>query len=71
MDLPGDRDRRRRLGDCDLQRPRRPIGMEGIALRAREFEPALKRELMRLIGAVLECPLPPLMDELDPATLSG
>ena len=26
-------------------------------------------ELMRLTGAVLECPLPPLLEELDPATL--
>jgi Zn-dependent protease with chaperone function len=26
-------------------------------------------ELMRLVGAVLDCPLPPLMDSLDPATL--
>jgi Zn-dependent protease with chaperone function len=27
-------------------------------------------ELMRLVGAVLDCPLPPLLDELDPATLA-
>jgi Zn-dependent protease with chaperone function len=26
-------------------------------------------ELMRLVGAVLDCPLPPLMESLDPATL--
>jgi Zn-dependent protease with chaperone function len=26
-------------------------------------------ELMRMIGAVLDCPLPPLLDEIDPATL--
>lgn len=26
-------------------------------------------ELMRLTGAVLDCPLPPLLEELDPATL--
>jgi Zn-dependent protease with chaperone function len=26
-------------------------------------------ELMRLVGAVLDCPLPPLLDSLDPATL--
>ena len=28
-------------------------------------------ELMRLAGAVLECPLPPLLTELDPATLAA
>jgi len=28
-------------------------------------------ELMRLIGAVLDCPLPPLLEELDPATLAA
>jgi Zn-dependent protease with chaperone function len=28
-------------------------------------------ELMRLVGAVLECPLPPLLQELDPATLAA
>jgi len=27
-------------------------------------------ELMRLVGAVLECPLPPLLDEMDPAALA-
>jgi hypothetical protein len=27
-------------------------------------------ELMRLAGAVLDCPLPPLVEELDPAALS-
>ena len=27
-------------------------------------------ELMRLTGAVLDCPLPPLLEELDPATLA-
>jgi hypothetical protein len=26
---------------------------------------------MRLIGAVLECPLPPLIEEVDPATLAA
>jgi hypothetical protein len=26
-------------------------------------------ELMRLVGAVLECPLPPLLDEMDPSAL--
>jgi hypothetical protein len=26
-------------------------------------------ELMRMIGAVLDCPLPPLLEEIDPATL--
>jgi Zn-dependent protease with chaperone function len=29
----------------------------------------VEAELMRLIGAVLDCPLPPLLAELDPATL--
>jgi len=28
-------------------------------------------ELMRLVGAVLECPLPPLLEALDPATLAA
>ena len=28
-------------------------------------------ELMRLVGAVLDCPLPPLLQELDPATLDA
>ena len=27
-------------------------------------------ELMRLVGAVLDCPLPPLLDEMDPAALA-
>jgi len=31
----------------------------------------MEAELMRLIGAVLECPLPPLIDEVDPATLAA
>ena len=31
----------------------------------------MEAELMRLIGAVLECPLPPLIEEIDPATLAG
>jgi hypothetical protein len=31
----------------------------------------MEAELMRLIGAVLECPLPPLLDEVDPATLAA
>jgi hypothetical protein len=31
----------------------------------------IEAELMRLIGAVLDCPLPPLLDSLDPATLAG
>ena len=28
-------------------------------------------ELMRLVGAVLDCPLPPLLESVDPATLAG
>jgi Zn-dependent protease with chaperone function/uncharacterized tellurite resistance protein B-like protein len=28
-------------------------------------------ELMRLVGAVLECPLPPLLEEIDPASLAA
>jgi Zn-dependent protease with chaperone function len=28
-------------------------------------------ELMRVVGAVLDCPLPPLLDSLDPATLAA
>jgi len=28
-------------------------------------------ELMRLVGAVLDCPLPPLLEALDPATLAA
>ena len=31
----------------------------------------IEAELMRLIGAVLDCPLPPLLDSLDPATLAA
>jgi len=31
----------------------------------------MEAELMRLIGAVLECPLPPLIEEIDPATLAA
>jgi hypothetical protein len=30
----------------------------------------IEAELMRLVGAVLDCPLPPLIDEIDPATLA-
>ena len=28
-------------------------------------------ELLRLVGAVLDCPLPPLLEEIDPATLAA
>jgi len=28
-------------------------------------------ELMRLVGAVLDCPLPPMIDEIDPAALAA
>ena len=28
-------------------------------------------ELMRLVGAVLDCPLPPMLDEIDPAALAA
>jgi hypothetical protein len=28
-------------------------------------------ELMRLVGAVLDCPLPPLLETVDPATLDA
>jgi hypothetical protein len=31
----------------------------------------IEAELMRAVGAVLDCPLPPLLDELDPATLAA
>ena len=31
----------------------------------------LEAELMRLIGAVLDCPLPPMFEDIDPATLSA
>ena len=27
-------------------------------------------ELMRMVGAVLDCPLPPLLESVDPATLA-
>jgi len=27
--------------------------------------------VMRLVGAVLDCPLPPLLTEIDPATLQA
>jgi hypothetical protein len=29
----------------------------------------VEAELMRLVCAVLDCPLPPLLEEVDPATL--
>jgi hypothetical protein len=28
-------------------------------------------ELMRLVGAVIDCPLPPMLDEIDPAALAA
>ena len=31
----------------------------------------IEAELMRLVGAVLDCPLPPLLDSIDPATLAA
>lgn len=31
----------------------------------------MEAELMRMVGAVLECPLPPLIDAVDPATLAA
>lgn len=31
----------------------------------------MEAELMRLIGAVLDCPLPPLLENIDPATLAA
>jgi hypothetical protein len=31
----------------------------------------VEAELMRLVGAVLDCPLPPLLQEIDPATLEA
>jgi len=31
----------------------------------------VEAELMRLVGAVLDCPLPPLLTEIDPATLAA
>jgi hypothetical protein len=31
----------------------------------------VEAELMRLIGAVLDCPLPPLLESVDPATLDA
>jgi uncharacterized tellurite resistance protein B-like protein len=30
----------------------------------------VEAELMRLVGAVLDCPLPPLLEAVDPATLA-
>jgi hypothetical protein len=30
----------------------------------------IEAALMRTVGAVLDCPLPPLLEDLDPATLS-
>jgi len=29
----------------------------------------VEAELLRMVGAVLDCPLPPLLDNLDPAQL--
>jgi hypothetical protein len=31
----------------------------------------VEAELMRLVGAVLNCPLPPLLESVDPATLAA
>ena len=31
----------------------------------------MEAELMRLVGAVLDCPLPPLLESIDPATLAA
>jgi uncharacterized tellurite resistance protein B-like protein len=31
----------------------------------------VEAELMRLVGAVLDCPLPPLLEAVDPATLAS
>jgi hypothetical protein len=31
----------------------------------------VEAELMRLVGAVLDCPLPPLLEEVDPASLAA
>jgi hypothetical protein len=31
----------------------------------------MEAELMRLVGAVLDCPLPPLLESVDPATLAS
>ena len=31
----------------------------------------VEAELMRLVAAILDCPLPPLLDELDPAALAA
>jgi uncharacterized tellurite resistance protein B-like protein len=31
----------------------------------------VEAELMRLVGAVLDCPLPPLLEAIDPATLAS
>ena len=31
----------------------------------------VEAELMRLVGAVLDCPLPPLLETVDPATLAA
>ena len=31
----------------------------------------MEAELMRLVGAAVDCPLPPLFDNLDPASLVG
>jgi len=31
----------------------------------------IEAELMRMVGAVLDCPLPPLLDDLDPAAMAA
>ena len=31
----------------------------------------MEAELMRMVGAVLDCPLPPLLETVDPATLAA
>ena len=52
----------------------------GYAAETSSLKPAMTADgtirvveaaLMRMVGAVLDCPLPPLFEELDPETLAA
>ena len=43
---------------------------EGAAVTHDGSIRVMEAELMRMVGAVLDCPLPPLLETVDPATLA-
>ena len=47
------------------------VGKGRIAERIVQALRVAEVELLRLTGAVLDCPLPPLVAEIDPATLEA